>query len=161
MNDIYDKIKAIRVAKGLTQIEVAEKISMAQSNYGRLEKGLTQVTIERLEQLAEVFGISVGNILNYEGETTIDKADIVYLRNEVIRLQKKVDKLTKQLEEEEEAATDSFVRDRDEINKLKQVNKQLKVEIKNLADKVTDKERTIKLLENTINALTKSPNNKD
>lgn len=88
MNEIYNKIKAIRVSKGLTQNEVDEKIGMAQSNYGQLEKGLIQVPIERLEQLSDIFDMSVGNILNYEGNLTIEKADVDFLRNEVIRLQK-------------------------------------------------------------------------
>lgn len=167
MNEIYDKIKALRLAKGLTQIEVAEKTGMTQGNYGRLEKGLIQVTIERLEQLAEVFEMSVGNLLNYEGEIPIEKADIDFLRNEVLNLQKQNAKLKKAIAETEKTQeeADSYVYDRkkeleNKIKDFKKEVKDLKEKIDLQKERLNEKDRTIKLLEKTIDALTKSSNNK-
>ncbi|WP_273210543.1 helix-turn-helix domain-containing protein [Runella zeae] len=162
MNEVYDKIKAIRLAKGLTQIEVAEKTGMTQGNYGRLEKGLIQVTIERLEQLADVFGMSVGNILNYEGETPIEKADIDFLRNEVFSLQRQNVKLKKTIAEKDEIQEETESYDFKKRKELENKIKELKKEVQDLKEKIglqkerlDEKDRTIKLLEKTIEALTR------
>lgn len=160
MNEIYDKIKAIRLAKGLTQIEVAEKTGMTQGNYGRLEKGLIQVTIERLEQLAQVFEMSVGNLLNYEGETPIEKADIDFLRNEVFSLQRQNLKLKKEIADLEQTYEESDLYGIQRIKEQEEKVKLLKKEVKDLKEKLADKDRTINLLEKSIDALAKSNNNK-
>jgi transcriptional regulator with XRE-family HTH domain len=160
MNEIYDKIKAIRLAKGLTQIEVAEKTGMTQGNYGRLEKGLIQVTIERLEQLAGVFDMSVGNLLNYEGEIPIEKADIDFLRNEVFSLQKHNTKLKKEIAEMQETQEDADSYDIRRTKELEDKIKLLKKDVKDLKEKLVEKDRTINLLEKSIDALAKSNNNK-
>ncbi len=160
MNEIYNKIKAIRVSKGLTQNEVAEKIGMAQSNYGQLEKGLIQVTIERLEQLSDIFDMFVGNILNYEGNVTIEKADVDFLRDEVIRLQKLVTKYKKENEELREESDEEFGGKLKERVKSKNEIKSLKEKLAIQKERLEEKDRTIKLLEKTIEALTKSTNGK-
>ncbi|MFN4146400.1 MAG: helix-turn-helix domain-containing protein [Runella sp.] len=167
MNDIYEKIKAIRLAKKLTQAEVANNVGMTQGNYGRLEKGLIQVTIERLEQLADVFEMSVGNIINYElnpSENTFAQ-DKEYYINEVKRLEKQVAKLKKQLEEEEEMFDDNSTKHSEEREKLKRQIQQLKRENKDLNERLAEKDsllnerkETIETLRSTLNGLLRLTN---
>lgn len=104
MNDIYIKIKSIRLKKGLKQEEIAEKLKMTQSNYARLERGLTQITFERLEELAGVFEMSIENILNFE-ETTDFKEDAKYYYKE---LQKALNKIKNLEKENQEITEDDF-----------------------------------------------------
>jgi transcriptional regulator with XRE-family HTH domain len=75
MNKIYENIKAIRQTKGLTQTYLAEKIGIAINNYGKLERGEIQLTIERLEQLAGIFGMSVVEIIEYGTITKTKQED--------------------------------------------------------------------------------------
>lgn len=127
MNKIYENIKAIRQAKGLTQTYLAEKVGIAINNYGKLERGEIQLTIERLEQLAGIFGMTVIKIMQYGGGVEsvkeIDNEKVKELEkmilaqeklliacNETINLykqnsvlmQQKIDSLKKQFDDEEE-----------------------------------------------------------
>lgn len=36
--------------------------------YGSIERGTTEITLHRLEQLAEIFGISLAELLNIDGK---------------------------------------------------------------------------------------------
>jgi len=53
------KLSHIRESKGMTQKEVARKLSMEQSNIARIESGRQNFTIEMLEKLAKVYGKEV------------------------------------------------------------------------------------------------------
>jgi transcriptional regulator with XRE-family HTH domain len=68
--NIYKAIREIRVQKGLTQQFMADKLGLSQNNYGKLERGLIQLTVERLEQIAAEFGLSPIAILTYQNEVT-------------------------------------------------------------------------------------------
>ncbi len=77
MNDLHDKIKQIRVIKGLKQADMAEKIGIAPVNYNRLENGLTDISMSRLNQLAEIFGMTVIEIMQYGDEKIESKETIL------------------------------------------------------------------------------------
>lgn len=144
MNKIYANIKAIRLSKGLKQEDIAEKLGLAPSNYGRVERGLTEISIERLEKLAEIFEMSVSAILNYDKENPVDfKEDAQYYYN----LSKK---LTKQIEKLKE---DDYQRDEEEIELIQRRNRDiddLKAKIKQLQEKIKDKDAIIQEREKTI-----------
>lgn len=65
MKYVYDNIKFIRKQKELTLADMADKLDMYPSNYRKLERGFTQLTIERLEQIALVFEMSVVEVVTY------------------------------------------------------------------------------------------------
>jgi len=142
MNDIYIKIKSIRLKKGLKQDEIAAKLKMTQSNYARLERGLTQITFERLEELAGVFEMSVESILNFE-EATDFKEDAKYYYTEYKKALKKIENLEKNITELEE--DDLFIRKSEE----------LETDVKELKSKLKQKdleiERLKKLIEENTN----------
>lgn len=166
MNKLYATIKAIRVKKGLTQEEVAEKLNTTQGNYTRIERGQTQLTVERLEELADIFQMSVSAILEYGSENAIDfKEDVEYYFKQNQKLEKKVEELKKQIEEFEE--TDSFFTERknNEIESLKQRNKALQEKIKQKEEiilerdkTIQDKDKVISMFEKTIDILSKMEN---
>ena len=52
MINIGEKLREYRVRKGLTQANVAEILSMSISNYAHIEQGKTQVTLEKIQEIA-------------------------------------------------------------------------------------------------------------
>ena len=55
---LKDNIKKARLEAGLTQIEVAEKLGVAQAQYARWENGGRNPKDETVEKLAEIFDTS-------------------------------------------------------------------------------------------------------
>jgi transcriptional regulator with XRE-family HTH domain len=163
MNKVYANIKAIRLKKGLTQEDVAEQLGLAPSNYGRVERGLTEITIDRLEKLSEIFEMSVNAILKYDQDNPIDyKEDVDYYYNLTQKQQAKIEKLKEQLEESQEDGEDAWDRKNDEILKLKEGIKVLKSDSKKLVEdyelKLSHKEEVLTLKDEQIKLLTQSMN---
>lgn len=65
MITISEKIKELRLKNGWTQKEIAEKLSITQAGYQKLESSDSDITFSRLNQIAEIFGMSVVDIINY------------------------------------------------------------------------------------------------
>lgn len=61
------KIKRIREMLGKTQEEIAEKLNLTAQAYGRMERGETSINTERLEKIAGALGVSVDEILRFDG----------------------------------------------------------------------------------------------
>ena len=62
--DVHDKIKVMRLFKELTQEEMAEKLGYASiQGYAKLERGETDPSIGKLEDIARVLGISLQDLL--------------------------------------------------------------------------------------------------
>lgn len=55
---LKDNIKKARLDAGLTQLEVAEKLGVAQAQYARWESGGRNPKDETVEKLAEIFNTS-------------------------------------------------------------------------------------------------------
>lgn len=93
MNKVYNNIYELRKAKGLSQMDLADKLNINQDTYSKLERGKIQLTIERLELLAEIFGMTVLEIMQYGSETVqqsqiIDNEKVKELENKVLLLEK-------------------------------------------------------------------------
>lgn len=56
-------IRKLRVTRRISQTEVAQKLGISQNAYSRIERGLTRISTERLQKLAEIFGITVQELL--------------------------------------------------------------------------------------------------
>lgn len=56
---INESLKNIRKSKGLSQEHVADYIGIDTTNYGRIERGQSSITFDRLEQLAELYEMTV------------------------------------------------------------------------------------------------------
>ena len=57
-HNVKDNIKKARLDAGLTQIEVAEKLGVAQAQYARWENGGRNPKDETVKKLAEIFGVT-------------------------------------------------------------------------------------------------------
>ena len=59
----YPRLRELRVASGLTQRELADKLEMLQPQYFRYEQGTRDLPTALLIRLAELYGVSVDYIL--------------------------------------------------------------------------------------------------
>src|SRR3989344_8480640 len=64
-------IKALRIKRGLSQLQVAEKLGMSRPSYISVEQGKKELTVSEFEKLPGILGVSReelegGEIPNYE-----------------------------------------------------------------------------------------------
>lgn len=77
----FDKLKLVRDRMGLTQEQMAERLSMSQSNYNKLEKGQRKyVDYELLERIAKALNISFYEICGLLSEDKNQKAPHMKLK---------------------------------------------------------------------------------
>ncbi len=88
--DILEKIKALRLQKRLSQLDVAEALAISQSAYAQLESGKTEITLTRVEQLAKLFGMTAIELLQYgeEKPQIVDNEKVKVLENRIKELEK-------------------------------------------------------------------------
>lgn len=68
--NVSDKIRFMRQLKGWSQEQMAEKLEMSPNGYANIERGETDVRLSRLEQIAEIFGIGLTELMSF-GERSI------------------------------------------------------------------------------------------
>ena len=61
---VANKIKNLRKAKGYSQEEVAERLSISQSAYARIERGESHSWSAHLEKLSEIFEVKPEELLS-------------------------------------------------------------------------------------------------
>lgn len=71
-----EKLKAIRKTKGLTQEELAGKLNVVRQTVSKWEKGLSVPDADMLIKIAEIFEISVSELLGANLENDVDKERI-------------------------------------------------------------------------------------
>ena len=68
-NAMAAKIKASRVAKNMTQAELADEMGVSFQSVSNWERGYSRPDIAKLRELCRVLGISVDELLGGERET--------------------------------------------------------------------------------------------
>lgn len=67
MNKIVSQnIRTIREMKNLTRDFVAGELEMTYSGYGKIERGEIDITISKISKLADIFGISISDLLFFD-----------------------------------------------------------------------------------------------
>ena len=72
-NHFLDNIKRLRNEKGISQKEMANRLGFAQSNYNKIEKGIVELTVNRLYEIAEILGVSIFQILLENPSNSIEQ----------------------------------------------------------------------------------------
>lgn len=99
MNIIGKNIRQLRQKNGWSQGEVAKRLKISIPAFSKIETGITDINISRLEQIAGLFGVSTMDIISREGENpnTLNSDELNTLREklaareeEILKLQKKV-----------------------------------------------------------------------
>ncbi len=73
MKSFGDNIRIVRQAKGYTQENVAELLGMSASGYAKIERGESDITVSRIEEIAKVFEVVP--------EQLVSKADKSFIFN--------------------------------------------------------------------------------
>lgn len=68
---LRQNIRDIREDQGLTQAQMAEKLNLSVEGYAKIERGSSQVKIDRLEQIACVLGISIADLIPFGEDNVI------------------------------------------------------------------------------------------
>lgn len=104
------KIKKLREVHQLTQDQMAQKMHISPNTYGRLERGETKMTEQRLEQVAKILNVDAAKILSIPEDKVIflateatltecENSQIIYYQpNHDIELKIEIEKLKLALE---------------------------------------------------------------
>jgi transcriptional regulator with XRE-family HTH domain len=60
---IYEKLKVMRILKGWSQEELAEKLGYSINGYARIERGETDINLTKLEKIAKTMGVDLQQLL--------------------------------------------------------------------------------------------------
>ncbi|KOS64662.1 helix-turn-helix transcriptional regulator [Lysinibacillus agricola] len=63
---IHENLKKLRIAKGVTQSRIAKQINVTPMTYSRIERGESELGVERLKVIAVLLGIEVAIFFNDE-----------------------------------------------------------------------------------------------
>jgi transcriptional regulator with XRE-family HTH domain len=63
---IGEKIRKIRELKGLKQENMAKELGITLNGYGKIERGESSISMERLEQISKVFELGILDILHFD-----------------------------------------------------------------------------------------------
>jgi transcriptional regulator with XRE-family HTH domain len=113
MKTLGKKIRLLRHQKGWSQEDVAKRLDISIPAFSKIETGITDINLSRLEQIATLFEMGVVQLLTFN-ETEQDQKfaselETVHKRlndreSEVIELQKKVIELFEELRHKREIA---------------------------------------------------------
>jgi len=99
MNALGKKIRLLRHQKGWSQEDVAKRLDISIPAFSKIETGITDVNLSRLDQISRLFGLTVVQLLSTndseEEKKTASELAVVNKKlqereAEVIELQKKV-----------------------------------------------------------------------
>ncbi|MCK3654756.1 hypothetical protein A4G19_02945 [Pasteurellaceae bacterium Macca] len=70
MQKINERIKMLREQHAFSQEQMAEKMNISTNSYGKLERGETKISIDKLETIAQIFDLDIVELMN-TGERNI------------------------------------------------------------------------------------------
>ena len=63
-----DKLMFLRKQKGLSQLEVSEKLDVSRQAVSRWESGISKPSVENLQSLCQLYDVTIDNLLNESEE---------------------------------------------------------------------------------------------
>lgn len=69
---LSDKIRSIRLAKGISQVDLGKAIGVSKQSVSNWENDNIQPSIDMLVQIADYFGVSTDYLLDRETTRTLD-----------------------------------------------------------------------------------------
>ncbi len=100
MKTLGKKIKLLRHQKSWNQEDMAKRLDISIPAFSKIETGITDVNLSRLEQISSLFGMDVVELLNYnedskgpqskstEMEALVEK--VKKYESEIVQLQRKL-----------------------------------------------------------------------
>lgn len=105
MNELGKNIRLLRRKQGWSQEDIALKLDISIPAFSKIETGVTDINLSRLEQIAAVFDMSVISLVAFnhnQDDTRAEMLDVVRRKlmdreMELIDLQKKVIELYEEI----------------------------------------------------------------
>ena len=107
LKNLGSQIRILRAIKGLTQSNVANEIKITASAFAKIERGESDISISRIEEIAKVFKLSASKLISladslYEQSaggivSNSYETELQNLKSQVTRLHKKVESLSERL----------------------------------------------------------------
>lgn len=72
---IGEKIRYIRILKGYSQENMAEMLGISTTGYSKIERGETDISFSRLEQIAKALDISVIDLLSFQDKYYVQQTN--------------------------------------------------------------------------------------
>lgn len=82
------RIRELRVANGLKQCDLADRLEMERSNLTRIESGKQRPSDENLQKIAEVLGVRLVDLFDFEHIQTKDEL-IKLITNSLVDMDEK------------------------------------------------------------------------
>ena len=106
MKSLGKKIRLLRHQKAWSQEDVAKRLDISIPAFSKIETGITDINLSRLEQIATLFEMTVVQLLTFtdseHDQKTVNELEVINRKlmdreTEVIDLQKKVIELFEEL----------------------------------------------------------------
>jgi XRE family transcriptional regulator, regulator of sulfur utilization len=89
---LSERIRLRRLQRGLSQENMADLLSLSTTAYGDIERGKTDLTLSRLNQIAKVFDLSLTALLNDEEQPAVEAVPLPDHTHELETLRLTVEK---------------------------------------------------------------------
>jgi transcriptional regulator with XRE-family HTH domain len=105
MINLADNIKKFRELKNITREKIAAELKMSLSNYSKIERGEIDLTISRIQEIANLLEVDISHILNFDATNIFNISNNklvqgVKVENMQVQNDEYKDKYIKMLEEE-------------------------------------------------------------
>jgi transcriptional regulator with XRE-family HTH domain len=71
--NINEKIRDLRASKSISQEYMANQLGIDTSSYHRLERGVSPLSVNRLEQIAKVLEMDIVSIITFGNKTNVEE----------------------------------------------------------------------------------------
>jgi transcriptional regulator with XRE-family HTH domain len=86
IEDVLSKVKSVRERKGLSHEYMGMKLGISQAAYTKIERGQTNLALDRLYQIAEVLDVKIAELLGIDLKSEFNQTNndggIGYLQKE-------------------------------------------------------------------------------
>ncbi len=75
---VHEKLKLMRLFKGWSQEEMAEKLGYSLSGYTKVERGETELNLSKLQKFSAILGVDLQQLLGINEKNIFNLADNCY-----------------------------------------------------------------------------------
>jgi transcriptional regulator with XRE-family HTH domain len=66
MKEVFDNIKKFRDLRSITRESMASELGMSLSGYSKLERGEVDITLSKVQRIAQILKVSLEQLLNFD-----------------------------------------------------------------------------------------------
>jgi transcriptional regulator with XRE-family HTH domain len=82
--EVFENIKILRLFKGWTQEEMAEKLQMTPNGYAKIEHGKVDIPLSRLQQISEIFGVKLAQLVGLNEQNIFNFIENFRIQSQMI-----------------------------------------------------------------------------